>query len=287
MTNDDTPPPTLSDEDLIQLAREGAAQPAAQQAPGWESPVGRARVGLWRSGKMLARAEAASADVELAIRGAASAALASVPGEVPPDDEHNATVLDVEVMMDIQPIRPEGLSGLLFALEPGIHGLVLKDGDRTVGGWPADALRGGRSSARWTKSLLRQVRPPGARLPPSTGVARFRTRQVVGMLRPPTDRPVRAVAMQGATRVVPPQSVNRQDLGRAAGRAGSWLARHQHPNGLFQYGFLERDHTWSKTTRWSARPAAPGPWRGSPAWPPTKPSSPPPPARSRGWSRHR
>ena len=194
-------------------------------------------------------AEAPGADVQAGIRRAAAAAAQDAhdrhDGPLPPDDESNAVVLDVEVMTDVELIQPVGLSGLLFALEPGIHGLVLQDGERSAGGWPADALRGGRSSARWTKALLAEVRPPGVRLPASTRVARFRTRQVVGMLRPPSDRPVRAVPMQGATRVVPLSSVTRQDLGQAAGRAGSWLARHQRKNGLFAYSFVERTRSWS------------------------------------------
>ena len=133
----------------------------------------------------------------------------------------------------------------MHATQAGIDGLVLRDGDDAAGGWPADALRGGRTSARWAKGLLREVRPPGTRLPPSVAVLRFRTREVVGMLWPPSDRNVGVAAMQGATRVVWPQAVGQQDLVRAAGRAGMWLVRHQREDGLFRYLFQHQTQSWS------------------------------------------
>ena len=238
-------PDAIIDEALLEFAREGAATPAPQATPSWMTIVGRARVGLWRSGVLLGRAEAADPDLPAAVRRAASAAAAAADGGVPADDEFNATLIDVEIVTRAEPIRPDGLSGLLHATHAGIDGLALRDGDRSAGGWPADALRGGRGNARWAKALLRAVRPPGARLPPSVGVARFRTREVVGMLSPPSDRPVGPMAMQGATRVVWPQSVGRQDLVRAAGRAGMWLVRHQREDGLFRYLYQHQSRSWS------------------------------------------
>ncbi|MDE2639233.1 MAG: hypothetical protein OXI03_01485, partial [Chloroflexota bacterium] len=236
---------TIVDEALLTFAREGVEAPAPNEPPPWITVAGRARVGLWRSGVMLGRAEAADTDLATAVRQAAAAAAAAVDGDIPPDDKYNATLLDVEVVTMTQFVRPAGLSGLMHATQAGIDGLVLRDGDRAAGGWPADALRGGRSSARWAKGLLREVRPPGTRLPPSVAVLRFRTREVVGMLWPPSDRTVGVAAMQGATRVVWPQAVGQQDLVRAAGRAGMWLVRHQRKDGLFRYLFQHHTQSWS------------------------------------------
>ena len=243
----------LSDAQLIEAAREGVAQPAPLAAPAWDQLSGRVRVGLWRAGELLGRAEtatgasadqttneAAGNDIAAAVRSAAAAAV----GEGLPDDT-GGIYIDVEVVTEVEPITPDGLSGLLFALDSGIHGLVLRDGDKAAGGWPADALRGGRGNARWTKALLREVRPPGARLPADVGVARFRARQVVAPLAVPTGRPAPIVPMQGATRVVDASAVTRQELARAASLAGAWLARHQQANGLFHYAFLERTRAWS------------------------------------------
>ena len=236
---------TVIDEALLTFAREGAATPAPQEAPPWTTVAGRVRVGLWRSGVLLGRAEAADSDLPAAVRRAAGAAAAAVDSDLPADDAYNPTLLDVEIVTMTEFIRPVGLSGLMNATQAGVDGLVLREGDRTAGGWPADALRGGRSNARWAKGLLRAVRPPGTRLPPSVAVLRFRTREVVGMLRPPSDRPVAPVPMQGAIRVVWPQAVGRQDLVRAAGLAGMWLVRHQREDGLFRYLYLHQTRSWS------------------------------------------
>ncbi len=236
---------TVVDEALLEFAREGVATPAPQEAPPWTTVAGRVRVGLWRSGVLLGRAEAADADLPTAVRRAAGAAVAAADGDLPADDKYNPTLLDVEIVTMTQFLRPVGLSGLMHATQAGVDGLVLRDGDRTAGSWPADALRGGRSNARWAKALLRQVRPPGTRLPPSVAVLRFRTREVVGMLRPPSDRPVAPVPMQGAIRVVWPQAVGRQDLVRAAGLAGMWLVRHQREDGRFRYLYVHQTQRWS------------------------------------------
>ena len=236
---------TVVDEALLTFAREGVEAPAPSDPPPWTTVAGRVRVGLWRSGVMLGRAEAADTDLATALRRAGGAAAAAVDGDIPADDKYNATLLDVEVVTMTQFVRPAGLSGLMHATQAGIDGLVLRDGDDAAGGWPADALRGGRTSARWAKGLLREVRPPGTRLPPSVAVLRFRTREVVGMLWPPSDRNVGVAAMQGATRVVWPQAVGQQDLVRAAGRAGMWLVRHQREDGLFRYLFQHQTQSWS------------------------------------------
>lgn len=240
--SDDARP--LSDEQLIALAREGVTEPGEHAKPSWNHTDGRVRVGIWRAGDLLGRAEADGEDLSAAIRAAGSAAAAAVAGDL--REAARATVLDVEVITESESIEPEGLSGLLVAIEPGIHGLVLRDGDRAAGGWPADGLRGGRGGARWTKSLLKQVRPPGVRLPPSADVTRFHTRQAVGPLDAPSDRPAPAVAMQGGTRVVPAERVTPLELVRAATLAGHWLATHQRKNGLFQYSYQERRRDWSR-----------------------------------------
>ena len=91
-------PDTIIDEALLEFAREGAAAPAPQATPSWMTIVGRARVGLWRSGVLLGRAEAADPDLPAAVRRAASAAAAAVDGGVPADDEFNATLIDVEIV---------------------------------------------------------------------------------------------------------------------------------------------------------------------------------------------
>ena len=248
---------------MIEAARAGVAEPRPPAAPGWDQVSGRVRVGLWRAGERLGHGEAVDADAAVAVRSAAAAAAASIEGASPdepsPDepspggpspDGQTAISLDVEVVTEVEAISPDGLSGLLIAIEPGIHGLVLRDGalrdgGRAAGGWPADALRGGRTSARWTKALLRAVRPPGVRLPPGVAVSRFRTRQLVAPLVAPAGRPAPVVPMQGATRVVDVSVVTRQELARAASLAGAWLARHQRQNGLFRYAYLERSREWS------------------------------------------
>ena len=77
----------------------------------------------------------------------------------------------------MEQIEPEGLSGLIASVQPGVHGLVLRDGDTAVGSWPSDAIRESDGGPRWIKSLVMGVRPPGRRLPTTVQVERFTTLQ--------------------------------------------------------------------------------------------------------------
>ena len=99
---------TVVDEALLTFAREGIEAPAPHDPPPWTTVAGRVRVGLWRSGVMLGRAEAADTDLATALRTAAGAAAAAVDGDIPPDDKYNATLLDVEVVTMTQFVRPAG-----------------------------------------------------------------------------------------------------------------------------------------------------------------------------------
>ena len=254
-----TDPARPSPQALIAAARDGLSAPAPLDPPAWDRLQDRARVALWRAGERLAVAEgpaqttadASPTDDPLtAVRAAAAAAAAALPDGLP--DPGNIFI-DIELVDTVEPLTPAGLSGLLFGFEPGLHGLALQEQPRAAGGWPADALLSAGGPARWAKAILRHVHPPGTRLPPSVGVRRFTTRQVLGPWVPPTDdaaapkdgEPPQATPLQAGTRLVPAQAVAADPLVRAATLAGAWLIRHQRPGGFFRYEFLERTHEWS------------------------------------------
>ena len=230
--------------DLLARARAGfASGGAAGEHPAPDSAwAGRARAQIWRAGERLASAEAA--DAEEAVEHAAAAAAAALSAE-----QRNADDLyvSIELVQDLERIEPEGLSGLLQHIQPGLHGLVLRDGDRVVGGWPSDALREAEGSPQWIKGLLRALRPPGARLPASAVVQRFRALHVVGPGQAETDgADIQAAALVGGIRLVAQESVTGERLATAAVQAGAWLAGHQQQDGLFHYEYRPETGAWTR-----------------------------------------
>ena len=239
-------------------AREGLAQPApAAPVQQWDYA---ARVYLRHRGRVIGVGLAAATDALASVRAAAAAAAHSaLPPEahgpaLPPLDDLS---LEVEAVESIESITPQGLAGLLQAIEPGLHGLILADGGRSAVGWPSDPQRQRLAGAPWVKALLREVRPPGNRLPASLTVRRFGAVHVAGPAAPPaagepeaTEGAQRApadnvVRLLGGVREVPVEAVTRVRLVEAATLAGAWLARHQLPSGLFAYEFDPHAGRWS------------------------------------------
>ena len=260
----------MSDSDLTALiaaARAGAAAPdtalAEPSADQWEN---RARAQIWQAGRVLATAEALSDTPADAARLAASRAAAALQPEA--DPAHCA--LAVEAVDAVERIEPEGLSGLIAATTPGLHGLLLHDSEsgRRAGGWPADALQtvatesartaAARGGAAWVKTLLREVRPPGTRLAASIEVQRFTTIYAAApMIATPSaeatpENPIAemsvpaSIHVRGGVRVVEQSELSRDQLVESATRAGAWLVQHQQPNGLFHYEFQPNTQTWSR-----------------------------------------
>ena len=217
--------------ELLAAAREGLGTGAAPD------PVGdvAARVRLRREGGQLAGAGAAGGDALEAVRAAAA--------RLDPSDADGAT-LWVEAMGEIEPIEPEGLSGLMHAAMPGFHGLRLRDGERSAVGWPSDALRDPGRGAAWAKRLNREARPPGARLAKSTTVERFATIEAVGPVEAADDEPAPARRIAGF-RVVEDGEVLPDRLAGAALQAAAWLFRHQRDDGLFAYEYNPSNGQWS------------------------------------------
>ena len=194
-----------------------------------------ARVRIWRDGVEQATGEASAADALAAVESAAS--LIGAP------DAEGAT-LWVEAMGEVEPIQPDGLSGLIHAAMPGLHGLRLRDGEQVAIGWPSDALREPGRGAAWAKRLNREARPPGARLAKSTAVERFTTVEAVGPIEPMEDEgdPPRRIA---GFRVAEQEEVLPDRLAGAALQAAAWLFRHQRDDGLFAYEYNPSARGWS------------------------------------------
>ena len=217
--------------ELLAAARDGLSsepQPASVGAIA-------ARVRIWRDGEEEACAEA-SADDALSAVGNAASRLA-VP-------EAGSAALWVEAMAEAEAVQPDGLSGLMQTAMPGYHGLRLRDGERAAIGWPSDALREPGRGAAWAKRLNRAVRPPGARLAPSTTVERFTTIEAVGPIEPAEDEPEPPRRIAGF-RVVEQEEVLPDRLAGAALQAGAWLFRHQREDGLFAYEYQPSERAWS------------------------------------------
>ncbi len=257
---------------LLTAARDGFAHPlsdADANATGAPAPTdwdGRVRVQIWRAGECLAAAEAVDADPRAAVRHAAALAAArlhsgqsTAAAAALSDDQRDAEdlFLDIEAVDAIETITPDGLAGLIRDVEPGLHGLVLSEGDRSAAGWPPNAARphGGQTSdvlrdsdagPKWVKALIKEVRPPGARLPPSVRVQRFTTAHAVGPTTAPSHGDALAASrLIGGVRVVPQDAVTKTALLEAATWAGAWLARHQRGNGLLRYEYQPATKQWS------------------------------------------
>lgn len=217
--------------ELLAAAREGLGTDAASD-PGGDAV---ARVRLWREGEQLAGGEAAGGNALEAVRAAAARLDSS---------DTDGAALWVEAMGDVELIEPEGLSGLMHAAMPGLHGLRLRDGERSAVGWPSDALRDPGRGAAWAKRLNREVRPPGARLAKSTTVERFATIEAIGPVEAADDDPAPARRIAGF-RVVEDGEVLPDRLAGAALQAAAWLFRHQRDDGLFAYEYNPPNGQWS------------------------------------------
>ena len=248
---------------IIAAARRGVAAPAPAPAPPADAWENRARVLLWRNGDLLAQAEAIADDPLAAVRAAAATTAAAttaatttaLSAETPPTPE---TYLEIELVDHIDPLSPDGLSALLYSVQSGRHGLILRHDGRVVSGWPSDYRRSAPPSyAAWVKRLLQEARPPGYRLPADIDVQRFTTTHVVGPAIAPSDiapsdtapaaNPPDSIALlSGGVRTVTLDHLTRQALIDAAARAAAWLLRHQRPDGRFAYEFLPALHGWSQ-----------------------------------------
>lgn len=220
--------------ELLAAARRGLAAAPPTPSPPTDGAFA-ARVRIWREGVEQAAGEASAADALAAVESAA--ALIEAP------DAQGAT-LWVEAMGEVEPTQPDGLSGLIHAAMPGLHGLRLRDGEQVAVGWPSDALREPGRGAAWAKRLNREARPPGARLAKSTAVERFTTVEAVGPVMPAEDEgdPPRRIA---GFRVVEQEEVLPDRLAGAALQAAAWLFRHQRDDGLFAYEYNPAMRGWS------------------------------------------
>ena len=233
---------------LLDAARRGLDAPPADDGPADQAGAdpshwaGRSRVAIWRAGARLAAGEAGDPDPLRAIQRAAAAASAALP---PDHRDRDDLSLLVETVEAVQPLQPAGLSGLIAAVQLGLHGLVLHHDGRTVVGWPGDALRDHNGVAPWVKALLKQLRPPGARLPPSAAVLRFSVRQAAGPRTPPSDAASAALPLLAGHRLLPSTAVNEAWLRRATLEAAAWLVRHQRRDGLFRYEYQPDARRWS------------------------------------------
>ena len=213
--------------DLLSAARAGFAG-----APlGDEAGEVAARARLWRGGVIIAEAEA-SASNGLSAAHAAGAALQT---ELADQSDQPGDALGVEVEAEREARQPEGLIGLIQTPLPGRHGLILRDGERIVRGWPFDALRTEGRTAGWVKQLNRQVRRPGARLAPSTSVEVFTTVEALGAVAPMDGERISARA--GGYRLVELAEVLPDRLTGSALQAAAWLLRHQRADGSFAYEY--------------------------------------------------
>ena len=257
--------PAVDASALLAAAREGYAAPQDTPPPPPDAWQGRARVRLWQRGRIVAIGVAIpdspdDSPVD-AVRAAAAAARA-LAGPTPPDadtDDDPPLHFEIEVVDSIERIEPEGLSGLLQSVRPAVHGLVLHDDDRVVGGWPSDPMHEGRGVPDWVKALLKQARPPGYWLPSSLRVERFTARRLAAPVAPPDPEPDAEPdtktdtksdapdAFVGDTRLVALEDVTTEKLRQAASWAGAWLVRHQRSNGLFAYQYVPHVDAWSPT----------------------------------------
>ena len=217
----------LEPADVLSAARAGFAGAPIEDSP--HDIAGRAR--LWRAGRVVAEAQASASD-GLAAAQAAGAALRTELGE---QSDQPGDALGIEVEAEREARQPEGLIGLIQTPLPGRHGLILRDGDRVVRGWPFDALRTDGRTAAWVKQLNRQVRRPGARLAPSTSVEVCSTVEALGTVAPTDGERISPRA--GGFRLVDMEEVLPDRLTGSALQAAAWLLRHQRPDGSFAYEY--------------------------------------------------
>ena len=225
---------------LAAALRDGFANPspstsdaATPSEKNWEKRV---RVGGWLQGVALGSVEAAGAD---AARDAASALAASLDPKLE-DAQRDDIALEIEIASTLEELTPDGLNDLISTTELGLHGLVLTDTKtgKTAAGWPAVAQREHSGAAQWVKSLLKEARPPGARLPASVRVERFSTIHL--RLRPHDDPAENGSApeeLRAGLRLVQQGDLNRRGLAGNATEAAAWLVRHQLANGHYRYEF--------------------------------------------------
>ena len=212
---------------VLSAGRAGFAGAAVEQRQG---DVG-ARARLWRSGVVVAEAEASAGDGLTAAQ-AAGDALRLALGE---DSDQPGDVLGIEVEAERQAREPEGLIGLIQTPLPGRHGLILRDRESVARGWPIDALRTDGRTAAWVKQLNREVRRPGARLASSTSVEVFTTVEALGTVAPSDGERISPRA--GGFRLVDQGEVLPDRVAGSGLQAAAWLLRHQRPDGSFAYEY--------------------------------------------------
>ncbi len=209
--------------------RAGFAHPSTDNPPDADTWNGRVRVGAWLRGVDLGNVEAGPEQAQ----DAASALAARL------DDEQRADAtlaLEIETVDTLEEVTPEGLNDLIASTELGLHGLVLTDTKtgKSASGWPAVAQREHSGVAQWVKSLLKQARPPGARLPGSVRVQRFTTTHLRLRIH---DDGASPEALRGGLHLVQQADVSRSGLAAAATQAAAWLVRHQLANGHYRYEY--------------------------------------------------
>ena len=131
------------------LAAEGTADTSAAALPGQDV----VRVQLWQSGRCLAGGQASDPDRSTAVRNAAAEAAGTFEKQEDAALIDDSAYLVVEAVEMMEQIEPEGLSGLIASVQPGVHGLVLRDGDKAVGSWPSRRY----SRERWGSSLDQEL----------------------------------------------------------------------------------------------------------------------------------
>ena len=232
-------PTDLEPANVISAARAGFAGAPLEESAGDVS----ARARLWRSGTLVAEAEASAAD-GLSAAQAAGAALQTELGE---ESDQPGDALSIEVEARRESRTPEGLIGLIQTPLPGHHGLILRDGDSVARGWPFDALRTEGRTPAWVKRLNREARHPGARLASSTSVEVFTTVEALGTVAPSDGE--RIAPRSGGFRVVDLAEVLPDRVSGSALQAAAWLLRHQRPDGLFAYEYAPpssgKDGAWT------------------------------------------
>lgn len=236
-----------------EAVRAGFAAPTRADEPPTDAWAGRVRVAAWRRGEAVASAEAVG-EATVALQQAASKVAAALADEDAPaggDGDADPVVLDVEVAGELEQLQPDGLNGLIQSVELGIHGLVLTDpegrrGPRVAAGWPSEAQAEHSGAAQWVKALLREARPPGARLPASMEVARFTVRRIAVPVGRGTAPVGEARELVGGVRLVRQDELSQGRLLGAATEAGFWLLRHQRPNGWFAYEFQPGTQSWGR-----------------------------------------
>ena len=82
------------------------------------------RVQIWQSGQRLASGQAADSDRAMAVRRAASRAAVDLRAREGVALDDTSAYLVIEAIQGFERIDPDGLSGLIASVQPGVHGLL-------------------------------------------------------------------------------------------------------------------------------------------------------------------